>query len=284
MSDQWLSNTYLVAAEPEGDAFVVDAGGPVGPSRSSRLDGAAGVDDERVALRGGGDEVGVRQPAVAHGAFEDHGWDTTRRCRAAAGSSLPFPVRLVHVAGLRLRRVSAPSGRCGSAVGADYWLIAAAAIVVTSLDENIDGVEDDLGYLAMFLGWGAGIAHSFDHPQGLPPAAWPSSRTRRCRPRARAASARPTPASSRCATRSSPARRRSAAPAGSTRAAWSTSTTRRSRTSPTCRGIDAETARRIVAARDGVGGFSSLEDLGLTIGPAGRRGRVPARPRGVPPR
>ena len=31
MSDPWLSNTYLVAAAPGGDAFVVDAGGPVAP-------------------------------------------------------------------------------------------------------------------------------------------------------------------------------------------------------------------------------------------------------------
>jgi hydroxyacylglutathione hydrolase len=31
MSDPWLSNTYLVAAGPESDAFVVDAGGPVEP-------------------------------------------------------------------------------------------------------------------------------------------------------------------------------------------------------------------------------------------------------------
>jgi hydroxyacylglutathione hydrolase len=31
MSDPWLSNTYLVAAAPDGDAFVVDAGGPVAP-------------------------------------------------------------------------------------------------------------------------------------------------------------------------------------------------------------------------------------------------------------
>src|SRR3954469_6350738 len=31
MSDGWLSNTYLVAAEPGGDAFLVDAGGPVEP-------------------------------------------------------------------------------------------------------------------------------------------------------------------------------------------------------------------------------------------------------------
>ena len=31
MSDGWLSNTYLVAAGPAGDAFIVDAGGPVDP-------------------------------------------------------------------------------------------------------------------------------------------------------------------------------------------------------------------------------------------------------------
>ena len=31
MHDQWLSNTYLVAAGPGTDAFVVDAGGPVDP-------------------------------------------------------------------------------------------------------------------------------------------------------------------------------------------------------------------------------------------------------------
>jgi hydroxyacylglutathione hydrolase len=31
MSDGWLSNTYLVAGEPGGDAFLVDAGGPVAP-------------------------------------------------------------------------------------------------------------------------------------------------------------------------------------------------------------------------------------------------------------
>src|SRR4051812_38151150 len=31
MSDPWLSNTYLVAAAPGGDAFLVDAGGPVAP-------------------------------------------------------------------------------------------------------------------------------------------------------------------------------------------------------------------------------------------------------------
>jgi len=31
MNDSWLSNTYLVAAEPNSDAFLVDAGGPLDP-------------------------------------------------------------------------------------------------------------------------------------------------------------------------------------------------------------------------------------------------------------
>jgi hydroxyacylglutathione hydrolase len=31
MADGWLSNTYLVAAEPGGDALLVDAGGPLAP-------------------------------------------------------------------------------------------------------------------------------------------------------------------------------------------------------------------------------------------------------------
>jgi glyoxylase-like metal-dependent hydrolase (beta-lactamase superfamily II) len=31
MNDEWLSNTYLVAGEEGGDAFFVDAGGPVAP-------------------------------------------------------------------------------------------------------------------------------------------------------------------------------------------------------------------------------------------------------------
>jgi hydroxyacylglutathione hydrolase len=31
MTDNWLSNTYLVAAGPGGDAFLVDAGGPLDP-------------------------------------------------------------------------------------------------------------------------------------------------------------------------------------------------------------------------------------------------------------
>jgi len=40
MSQQWLSNTYLVAAAEGGEAFLVDAGGPVAPliSKAGELD------------------------------------------------------------------------------------------------------------------------------------------------------------------------------------------------------------------------------------------------------
>jgi hydroxyacylglutathione hydrolase len=40
MSPQWLSNTYLVAAARGGEAFLVDAGGPVAPliSKAGELD------------------------------------------------------------------------------------------------------------------------------------------------------------------------------------------------------------------------------------------------------
>ena len=165
-----------------------------------------------------------------------------------------------------------------------YGLIAAAAIVVTELDENTNGIEDDLGYLAMFLGWGAGIAHSFvvrkaylrriGHPRG------PSAAGRA----PRRASARPTPASSRCATRSSPARRSSAAAGGFDEGGVVDVNHAPVEDIADLPRIDAETARQIVAARDGVGGFSSLEDLGLTMDLPGDvveslRGRVVFLPR-----
>jgi glyoxylase-like metal-dependent hydrolase (beta-lactamase superfamily II) len=38
MAPQWLSNTYLVAREDGGDAFLVDAGGPVAPLLSAADD------------------------------------------------------------------------------------------------------------------------------------------------------------------------------------------------------------------------------------------------------
>jgi glyoxylase-like metal-dependent hydrolase (beta-lactamase superfamily II) len=43
MAPQWLSNTYLVAREDGGDAFLVDAGGPVAPL-------LAAADDRRLRV------------------------------------------------------------------------------------------------------------------------------------------------------------------------------------------------------------------------------------------
>ena len=68
------------------------------------------------------------------------------------------------------------------AFGVMYGLIAAAAIVITEADENINSIEDDLGYLLMFLGWGAGsrIPSSSARPTC---GGWRSWRIRRYRPR-----------------------------------------------------------------------------------------------------
>src|SRR5687768_5444621 len=43
MHPDWLSNTYLVAAGPQGDGFLVDAGGPVRPLLEK-------ADAERIAV------------------------------------------------------------------------------------------------------------------------------------------------------------------------------------------------------------------------------------------
>ena len=169
------------------------------------------------------------------------------------------------------------------AFGVMYGLIAAAAIVVTEADDNITGLEDDLGYLAMFLGWGAGIAHSF---------------------------ALRKPYLRRLAILDDPALQ--AARHAQERQAYARELAQRdpelARQAQLGRSggfdeggvvdvnhapvediadlprIDAATARRIVAARDGVGGFSSLEDLGLTMDLPGDvvealRGRVVFLPR-----
>ena len=47
------------------------------------------------------------------------------------------------------------------AFGALYGAITAAALVVTSLDEDTNGLEDDLGYITMFAVWGIGVVHAF---------------------------------------------------------------------------------------------------------------------------
>ena len=220
----------VVGEQDVGDVEVVLVG-----LGDQRLDGAAGVDEEGVAARLAGHEVGVRQPAVAHGTFEDHGWDTTRRCRAVAGCS----PRSSRSAGSRGRasstRASAPSGRRGSAPASPTSLVTVVTLLVTSLDDNEEGLEDNLGYILMFSAWGVGIVHSFltrkPYLRRLAiiddPALQAARTAEERRAYARELAQRNPAARPRGADR--PQR------AASTRAASSTSTTRRSRTSPTCR-------------------------------------------------
>jgi DNA uptake protein ComE-like DNA-binding protein len=47
------------------------------------------------------------------------------------------------------------------AAGAIYLLVTAATLFVTSLDGNTKGVDDNVGYIVMFTSWGVGIFHSF---------------------------------------------------------------------------------------------------------------------------
>ena len=169
------------------------------------------------------------------------------------------------------------------AFGVMYGLIAAVTIVVTELDQNTSGIEDDLGYFLMIVGWGAGIAHSFV---------------------IRKAYLR------RMAILEDPALQ--AAQVASERQAYARELVRRNpelaRQAQIGRsggfdeggvvdvnhalvedladlpGIDGAGARRIVVARQDLGGFSSLEDLGMTMDLPGDvvealRGRVVFLPR-----
>jgi len=58
-------------------------------------------------------------------------------------------------AGLRAKKLA------WVALGALYGLVTGGTILLTSLDEDIDGLDDNLGYITMFAVWGIGIAHAF---------------------------------------------------------------------------------------------------------------------------
>jgi DNA uptake protein ComE-like DNA-binding protein len=168
-------------------------------------------------------------------------------------------------------------------IGLGYGLLAAAAIVVTSLDDNEIGLEDDLGYLAMFGGWAAGIVHSLVIRKAylrriaiLDDPALQSAR----RERERQAYARELARSDPELARQAQIGRRGGFDEGGV-VDINHAAVEDIADLP---GINAATARRIVAARDGVGGFSSLEDLGMTMDLPGDvveelRGRVVFLPR-----
>jgi DNA uptake protein ComE-like DNA-binding protein len=180
-------------------------------------------------------------------------------------------------AGIRARRPM----WIGVAVG--YALVAAAAIVVTSLDDNTTGLEDDLGYLTMFAGWGIGIAHSF---------AVRKAYLRRIDmlddPALQAArAARERQAYARQLAQRDPQLAREAGIGRS--GGFDEGGVVDVNHAPVediadLPRVDAATARQIVAVREGVGGFTSLEDLGMTMDLPGDvvedlRGRVVFLPR-----
>lgn len=168
-------------------------------------------------------------------------------------------------------------------VGVAYALIAAAAIVVTSLDDNITGTEDDLGYLAMFAGWGAGIVHSLvirkaylrrvailDDP-ALQAARIAAERQAYAR---ELAQRNPELARQAGIGRSGGFDEGGVVDVNHAPVEDIADLPR----------IDAATARRIVATREDLGGFCSLEDLGMTMDLPGDvvedlRGRVVFLPR-----
>jgi Helix-hairpin-helix motif len=164
------------------------------------------------------------------------------------------------------------------AAGLGYLAITVATILVTSLDENTDGLDDNIGYIVMFTAWGVGIVHAFlsrkPYLRRLEIIDDPALQAARTSEERRAYArdlAQRNPELARAALlgraggfdeggivdiNHAPVEDIADLP-----------------------GIDAATARRIVAVREGVGGFSSLEDLGMTMDLPGElveklRGRI----------
>ena len=150
------------------------------------------------------------------------------------------------------------------AIGLMYALIAAGAIVVTELDDNVNGLEDDLGYLAMFAGWGAGIVHSLiirkAYLRRLSILDDPTLQAARLA-RERQAYARELALRDPQLARQAQIGRSGGFDEGGV-VDVNHAPVEDIADLP---GIDAATARRIVAVRERIGGFSSLEDLGMTM-------------------
>ena len=169
------------------------------------------------------------------------------------------------------------------AVGAAYLLVTVVTLFLTSLDGNEAGLEDNLGYIAMFSAWGVGIVHSFLSRKAyvrrldiIDDPALQAART-----------AEERRAYAREIAQRNPALAREALIGRS--GGFDEGGVVDVNHAPVediadLPGIDAATARRIVAVRGDVGGFSSLEDLGLTMDlpgdvVEGLRGRVVCLPR-----
>ena len=148
--------------------------------------------------------------------------------------------------------------------GLAYLAVTAATIYVTEIDENQDGADDTLGYIVMFVAWGVGILQAFlsrkpylrrlaiiDDP------ALVAARTAE----ERRAYARELAVSQPDLARAANLGRTGGFDEGGV-VDVNHAPVEDIADLP---GIDAATARRIVAVRDRIGGFSSLEDLGMTM-------------------
>jgi DNA uptake protein ComE-like DNA-binding protein len=167
--------------------------------------------------------------------------------------------------------------------GFAYLAVTAATIYITSIDNNEEGAEDNLGYILMFCAWGVGIMHAFlsrkPYLRRLAIIDDPALQA------ARTAEERRAYARELAVGNPDLARAALLGRAGGFDEGGVVDVNH----APVediadLPGIDAATARRIVAVRDGVGGFSSLEDLGMTMDLPGDvverlRGRVVCLPR-----
>jgi hypothetical protein len=159
-----------------------------------------------------------------------------------------------------------------------YLAITAGTLIVTSLDDNENGLDDNLGYVVMFSAWAVGILHAFltrkPYLRRLELVDDPSLQAAR--------SAEERRAYARQLALQDPQLARDAGVGrggGFDEAGVVDVNHAPVEDIADLPGIDADTARRIVAARDGVGGFSSLEDLGMAMDlpgdvVEGLRGRV----------
>ena len=169
------------------------------------------------------------------------------------------------------------------AAGAAYLLVTVATLIVVSQDDNPDGLDDSIGYPIMFAAWGIGIVHAFVIRKSyvrridlLDDPALEAARTAEERRAFAREMAQRNPTLAREALIGSSGGFDEGGVVDVNHAAVEDIAD--------LPGIDAGTARRIVAVRDGVGGFSSLEDLGMTMDLPGDvverlRGRVVCLPR-----
>jgi DNA uptake protein ComE-like DNA-binding protein len=150
------------------------------------------------------------------------------------------------------------------AAGAIYLLVTAGTLFVTSMDGNTKGVDDNVGYIVMFTSWGIGIFHSFLTRKAylrrlaiIDDPALAAAREARERQRFAEQIAQRDPALARSAAIG---RRGGFDEGGLVDANHA-----RVEELADLPEVSAALAREIVTTRQECGGFSSIEDLGMTL-------------------